>query len=338
MLKRVSTELTEREKGALLDELPAILARLESEIARIIVGQREVTRELLVAFLAGGHSIIEGVPGLAKTLIIKSLAEATDLEFKRIQFTPDLMPSDIIGTEVIEEDLSTGKRVTRFISGPLFANIILADEINRTPARTQAALLEAMQEHQVTVAGQRYDLGDPFFVLATQNPIELEGTFALPEAELDRFMMKIIIDYPAKEEEMAILSRTTSSRQPVINRVLDSQGVTSIQSIVRDIPAATNVVEYATRLVRSTRPGTVDATSYTNEWIKWGAGPRAGQSLLLGAKARSLLDGRLTASIEDVRSLARSVLRHRIILNFRAEARGITPDFAVSHLLDEMAD
>lgn len=338
MLKRVSTELTEREKGALLDQVPSIIARLEAEIGRVIVGQREVTRQLLVAFLAGGHSIIEGVPGLAKTLIIKSLADATDLQFKRIQFTPDLMPSDIIGTEVIEEDLSTGKRVARFITGPLFANIILADEINRTPARTQAALLEAMQEHQVTVAGQRYDLGDPFFVLATQNPIELEGTFPLPEAELDRFMLKIVIDYPPKDEEMAILSRTTSSRQPVINRVLDSKGVINIQSIVRDIPAATNVVEYATRLVRATRPGTEDATDYTNEWIKWGAGPRAGQSLLLGAKARALLDGRLTASIEDVRSLAPSVLRHRIILNFRAESRGITPDLAVNHLLDSILD
>jgi MoxR-like ATPase len=336
MLTGVPTELTQKEKGELLDRVPSIIARLEREIGRVIIGQSEVIKQLLVVFLAGGHAIIEGVPGLAKTLIIKSLADATDLRFKRIQFTPDLMPADIVGTEVIEEDLSTGKRVTRFIPGPLFANIILADEINRTPPKTQAALLEAMQERQATVAGQRYEMGAPFFVLATQNPLELEGTFALPEAELDRFMVKIVIDYPPREEEIAILSRTTSSDQPSINRVLDSRGVLDIQSIVRDVPAATNIVEYGARLVRATRPGTSEALAFSNEWIKWGAGPRAGQSLLLGAKARALLDGRYTVSFDDVRSLARSVLRHRIILNFRAQAQGITADQAIEHILGEV--
>ncbi|HET9532447.1 MAG TPA: MoxR family ATPase [Blastocatellia bacterium] len=336
MLRRVPTELTDKEKSALLDQVPEIVTRLEHELARVIVGQREVIRQLLVSFLAAGHLIIEGVPGLAKTLIIRSLADATDLQFKRIQFTPDLMPSDIIGTEVIEEDLSTGKRVTRFIPGPLFANIILADEINRTPPKTQAALLEAMQEHQVTVGGKSYEMAEPFFVLATQNPIELEGTFALPEAELDRFMMKIVIDYPGIEEEKTMLARTTSSSLPAVSRVIDSRGVMALQSIVRDVPAATNIVDYAARLVRATRPGTTDARDYTNEWIKWGAGPRAGQALLLGAKSLALLDGRLTVSFDDVRSLARAVLRHRIIMNFRAEAQGITPDLAISRLLDEV--
>jgi MoxR-like ATPase len=336
MLRRVPTELTEKEKSALLGQVPEIVTRLEHELARVIVGQREVIRQLLVSFLAAGHSIIEGVPGLAKTLIIRSLADATDLQFKRIQFTPDLMPSDIIGTEVIEEDLSTGKRVTRFIPGPLFANIILADEINRTPPKTQAALLEAMQEHQVTVGGKSYEMAEPFFVLATQNPIELEGTFALPEAELDRFMMKIVIDYPGIEEEKTMLARTTSSSLPSISRVIDSRGVMALQSIVRDVPAATNIVDYAARLVRATRPGTTDARDYTNEWIKWGAGPRAGQALLLGAKALALLGGRFTVSFDDVRSLAPAVLRHRIIMNFRAEAQGITANLAISRLLDEV--
>jgi MoxR-like ATPase len=333
MLKRESPALTDREKSALLDEVPATVARLEQEMAKVIVGQREVIRQVMLALIAGGHSIIEGVPGLAKTLIIKTIASAMDLSFKRIQFTPDLMPSDILGTEVIEEDHSTGRRATRFIRGPIFANIVLADEVNRTPPKTQAALLEAMQERQVTVAGVRYDLDEPFFVLATRNPIELEGTYALPEAQLDRFMLNIEIGYPRHDDEMTILAQTTSAGRAEVDCVTDSARVTAIQQVVRDVPAATNVISYVARLIRASRPGTEEALPYTNEWVKWGAGPRAGQAFLLCAKARALLDGRYSVSFDDVRSIARPVLKHRIIMNFHAEAEGITPDDAIDELL-----
>jgi MoxR-like ATPase len=333
MLRRQSTTLTEREKTALLDEVPATIALLEREIAKVIVGQREVIRQVMLALFVGGHTIVKGVPGLAKTLIIKTIADATDLSFKRIQFTPDLMPSDILGTEVIEEDRSTGRRVTRFIQGPIFANIILADEINRTPPKTQAALLEAMQERQVTIAGIRYDLDEPFFVLATQNPIELEGTYTLPEAQLDRFMLNIDIDYPDRDEEMTILANTTSAGRASIDRVIDAARVVAIQQVVREVPAATNIINYVARLIRASRPDTEDALPFTNEWIKWGAGPRAGQAFLLCAKARALLDARYTVSFDDIRSIAHPVLKHRIIMNFHAEAEGITPDDAIDELL-----
>jgi MoxR-like ATPase len=333
MLTRQSTPLTEREKTALLDEVPATAARLEQEIAKVIVGQREVIRQVMLALFVGGHTIVKGVPGLAKTLIIKTIADATDLSFKRIQFTPDLMPSDILGTEVIEEDHTTGRRVTRFIQGPIFANIILADEINRTPPKTQAALLEAMQERQVTIAGIRYDLGEPFFVLATQNPIELEGTYTLPEAQLDRFMLNIDIGYPNRDEEMTILANTTSAERASIDRVIDAARVVAIQQVVREIPAATNIINYVARLIRASRPDTEDAIPFTNEWVKWGAGPRAGQAFLLCAKARALLDARYTVSFDDIRSIAHPVLKHRIIMNFHAEAEGITPDDAIDELL-----
>ncbi|HKP85224.1 MAG TPA: MoxR family ATPase, partial [Blastocatellia bacterium] len=320
MIKREPAALTESDKTALLDEVPQTVRRLKGEISKVIIGQREVVDQIIIALVAGGHSIIRGVPGLAKTLIIKTIASAMDLAFKRIQFTPDLMPSDILGTEVIEEDHATGRRVARFIPGPIFANMILADEINRTPPKTQAALLEAMQEHQVTVSGIRYDLGEPFFVLATQNPIELEGTYPLPEAQLDRFLFNIEIDYPARDEEMIILAETTSAEHAIVSRVIDARRVSQIQQLVRDIPAASNIINYVTRLIRASRPGTDEALPFTDEWVKWGAGPRAGQAFLLGAKARALLDGRYAVSFDDARDIAYPVLRHRIIMNFHAEA------------------
>jgi MoxR-like ATPase len=333
MMKREHAALTESEMSSIIDEIPGTIARLKEEISKVIIGQRAVIDQIIIALLVGGHCLIKGVPGLAKTLIIKTIADAMDVAFKRIQFTPDLMPSDILGSEVIEEDHATGRRVARFIPGPIFANIILADEINRTPPKTQAALLEAMQERQVTIAGMRYELGEPFFVLATQNPIELEGTYMLPEAQLDRFLLNIEIDYPSRDEEAMILAQTTSAEQSIVNRVLDAARLIRYQQVVRDIPAATNIINYVTRLIRATRPGAEDALPFTNEWIKWGAGPRAGQAFLLGAKARALLDGRYAVAFDDARSIAFSALRHRIIMNFHAEAEGITPDDAIRELL-----
>jgi MoxR-like ATPase len=276
------------------------------------------------------------VPGLAKTLLIRKLAEAVDLKFARIQFTPDLMPSDILGAELIEEDRATGRRAMRFAPGPVFANIVLADEINRTPPKTQAALLEAMQEYQVTVGGVRYALDRPFFVLATQNPIEQEGTYPLPEAQLDRFMFNVVIEYPSLEEEREILALTTSQEEAKLRPVAASADIESIHAIVRDVPTASNVVDYAARLVRATRPDDADAPEFVRRWVKWGAGPRAGQALLFGAKARSLLLGRTVAAPEDVREVARPVLRHRVLLNFEAEADGIAADEIVIRLLDSI--
>jgi MoxR-like ATPase len=293
----------------------------------------------LIAFLAGGHCLLRGVPGLAKTLIIKKLSEAVDLKFNRIQFTPDLMPSDILGAEVIEEDRATGKRVIRFIRGPIFANIILADEINRTPPKTQAALLEAMQEYQVTVNGVRFALDRPLFVLATQNPIEQEGTYPLPEAQLDRFMFNVVIEYPTAEEERRILSQTTGNADPPISVVAHGEEIERLHAVVREVPAATNVVDYATRLVRATRPpGAGDnPPDFVRQWVRWGAGPRAGQALLLGAKARALLEGRSAVAPEDIEAVALPVLRHRILLNFQAEADGIDADTVVRRLVETIA-
>jgi MoxR-like ATPase len=320
-----------------LEHVAETAARLERELGKAIVGQHRVVREILIAFLAGGHCLLRGVPGLAKTLIIKKLAEAVDLKFNRIQFTPDLMPSDILGAEVIEEDRSTGKRVIRFIRGPIFANIILADEINRTPPKTQAALLEAMQEYQVTVSGVRFDLERPLFVLATQNPIEQEGTYPLPEAQLDRFMFNIVIEYPTAEEERRILALTTGNVDPSISVVASGEDIERLHGVVRDVPAAENVIEYAARLARATRPGSADADgapASVRTWVRWGAGPRAGQALILGAKARALLEGRSVVSHEDIRAVALPVLRHRILLNFQAEADGVDADRIVRDLLD----
>jgi MoxR-like ATPase len=307
--------------------------RIERELGKAIVGQHRVIREILIAFVAGGHCLLRGVPGLAKTLLIKTLADTVHLKFNRIQFTPDLMPSDIVGAEMIEEDRTTGKRVIRFIEGPVFANIILADEINRTPPKTQAALLEAMQEYQVTVNGARFQLPRPLFVLATQNPIEQEGTYPLPEAQLDRFMFNVVIEYPTADEERRILAMTTAIPQGAVTAVATGEDIEALHTLVREVPAAENVIDFATRLVRATRPGP-DAPDFVQNWIRWGAGPRAGQALLLGAKARALLDGRVVAALEDVTAVGLPVLRHRLLVNFQAEADGVDADALVKRLLE----
>jgi MoxR-like ATPase len=317
----------------LLEKLDDVKGRFFSEIAKSIIGQKDVLNHILIALLCKGHTLIVGVPGLAKTLMIKSMADLLDLSFSRIQFTPDLMPSDITGTEVIEEDQTTGKRSFRFFKGPVFGNIILADEINRTPPKTQAALLEAMQEHKVTAAGNTYDLEEPFFVLATQNPIEQEGTYPLPEAQLDRFMFNILIDYPTHEDEVSIVKVTTAHKESKLNQVISREEILKFQDLVRRVPVADNVIEYAVNLVSATRPGE-NAQDFINEWVDWGAGPRASQFLILGAKAKSILDGRPTADIDDVKSLALPVLRHRVLPNFNAEAEGMSVDDIINKLIN----
>jgi MoxR-like ATPase len=316
------------------DDAAALVARLEEEIGRVIIGQRQVQREVLTCLFAGGHCLLRGVPGLAKTLLIRTLADAVSLKFSRIQFTPDLMPSDILGTDVIEEDVATGKREIRFIPGPIFANIILADEINRTPPRTQSALLEAMQEYQVTIGGVRYPLDRPLFVLATENPIEQEGTHPLPEAQLDRFTFNVVIDYPAAADERRILADTTTGAEAVASAVATGEELEGARLLVRDLPAAANVVDYALRIIRATRPADPSAPPGVREWVRWGAGPRAGQALLLGAKATALLDGRAVPALEDITAIALPVLRHRVLVNFQAEADGVTPDQVIARLLD----
>ena len=316
------------------DAAAALARRLDAEIGRVIIGQRQVRREVLVCLFAGGHCLLRGVPGLAKTLLIKTLADAVQLKFSRIQFTPDLMPSDILGTEVIEEDVATGKRHVRFIPGPMFANIILADEINRTPPRTQAALLEAMQEYQITVGGVRYPLDRPLFVLATENPIEQEGTHPLPEAQLDRFMFNVVMDYPTFDDERRILAETTTGADLAVEHTSTGVELEAARLLVRDLPAAANVVDYALRLIRATRPGDATSPASVREWVRWGVGPRAGQSLILGAKASAFLDGRTVPSPDDVTSVALPVLRHRLLVNFQAEADGVTPDHVIARLLD----
>ncbi len=325
--------MDESKKAATLDTLPEAISQLETEIGKVIIGQRDVVRQSMIAVACGGHCILRGVPGLAKTLLVKTLANSLRLRFNRIQFTPDLMPSDITGTDIIEEDRTTGHREARFIPGPVFANIVLADEINRAPPKTQAALLEAMQERQVTVGGVRYALDAPFFVLATENPIEQEGTYHLPEAQLDRFLFEVVMDYPDADEERRIISETTGNRDEAVRTVFDGEALLQIQEIVRDVPAASNIVDYAARLVRSTRPNRSEAIPFVNENVRWGAGPRAGQSLILGAKARALFDGRFAPGFDDVRAMAYPVLRHRILPNFRAEAEGISSDAIIAELL-----
>ena len=296
---------------------------LLEHIHKVIVGQDEVIEQVLTAMFCRGHCLLVGVPGLAKTLMISTIARVLELSFRRIQFTPDLMPSDITGTQIIEEDPATGKRSFRFVRGPIFGNIILADEINRTPPKTQAALLQAMQEYQVSAAGTTYDLALPFFVLATQNPIEQEGTYPLPEAQLDRFMFNILIDYPSLDEERAIVKTTTYDRNIELKTVLHGDDILEAQRIVRRVPISDHVVEYALRLVRATRPGSPDAPDFVNDWLSWGAGPRAAQYLVLGAKARAILHGRYNVSCEDIRSLCVPVMRHRIFTNFNADAEGV---------------
>ena len=307
-----------------------------SEVGKVVIGQHEILDHLLIALLAQGHSLIVGVPGLAKTLIIKTLSEVLDLSFNRIQFTPDLMPSDITGTELIDVELDTGKRSFRFYNGPIFANIVLADEINRTPPKTQAALLEAMQEHKVTAGGRTYDLDEPFFVLATQNPIEQEGTYPLPEAQLDRFMFNLNIEYPSSEEEVAIVRGTTTPEQHVLNPVITKSEIASYQDLVRRVPASDNVVEYAVRLVSDTTPSSDSAPDFIKQSVDWGAGPRASQYLVLGAKAKAILDGRPSPNITDVQSLALPILRHRVLPNFNAEAEGLKVEDILNQLIDTL--
>ncbi len=310
--------------------------RLMRECNKAIVGQQRVLEELLIAVFARGHCLLVGVPGLAKTLMIRTLADSMNLSFSRIQFTPDLMPSDITGTEVLQEDKATGHRVFKFLHGPLFANVVLADEINRTPPKTQAALLEAMQERQVTVGGTRHRLPDPFFVLATQNPIEQEGTYPLPEAQQDRFMFNIQVDYPEEEEEFRIVEMTTTPHQPQVERVLSATDILEMQDIVRKVPVAPYVIRYAMKFTRLTRKNQGEVPDFIRDYVTWGAGPRASQYLILGAKARAVMHGRYYVSCEDIRAVAGPVLRHRIITNFNAEAEGIKPDDIVKRLADRI--
>ena len=319
-----------------LDRFREACARLREEIRKVIVGQDQVVEEVLLAMFSRGHCLLEGVPGLAKTLLVRTLARVLSLQFRRIQFTPDLMPSDITGTEILREDKATGRREFEFVRGPLFANIVLADEINRTPPKTQAALLEAMQEHRVTASGKEYQLSEPFLVLATQNPIEQEGTYPLPEAQLDRFMFHVKVDYPSFDEEMEVVRRTTTQREPEVEHVLSGEDICRLQDLVYRIPVPEHVYRYAVTLVRKTRGGEADAPDYIREWVAWGAGPRASQYLILGAKARSILLGRGYAGVEDVRAVAHPVLRHRVLLNFNAEAEGVTSDHVVDRLLEEV--
>ncbi len=313
--------------------------RLRDEIAKVIVGQDDVVEQLLVAIFCQGNAVVEGVPGLAKTLLISTLAKSLDLSFNRIQFTPDLMPSDITGTEVIDEDKTTGKREFRFVKGPVFANVILADEINRTPPKTQAALLEAMQEHQVTIGGDVHPLPRPFFVLATQNPIEQEGTYPLPEAQLDRFMFMIRIEYPTEDQELEIIRRTTTGHSAEAGSVMTGADVERIQAMVRDVPVADHVMRYVLALVRSTRvrDETEEKPAVVQDYLSWGAGPRASQFLVLAAKAKAVLDGATHVTIDHIREVARPVLRHRLVANFHAEADGVTTDEIITRLLDEVA-
>jgi MoxR-like ATPase len=308
--------------------------QITEQLGRVIVGQRQVIEELLVAMFARGHCLLVGVPGLAKTLMIRTLADALSLGFSRIQFTPDLMPSDITGTEVIQEDKARGTRELRFLQGPVFAQVILADEINRTPPKTQAALLEAMQEHQVTLGGKRHPLPEPFFVLATQNPIEQEGTYPLPEAQLDRFMFNTFVDYPDEEEELEIVKRTTADVSAPVSPTLDARQIQALQRIVRRVPVAEHVARFALALARSTRPADRRAPEFVRRYVTWGAGPRASQYLVLGAKARAVLHGRFCAGCEDIRAVAHPVLRHRILTNFNAEADGVKSETIVDRLLE----
>jgi MoxR-like ATPase len=316
----------------LAEELAALYQTLKAEIHKVIIGQDDIIEQLMMTILARGHCLMVGVPGLAKTLLVSSFSKVLDLSFSRIQFTPDLMPSDITGTEILEEDHEMGKKFFKFIQGPIFASVVLADEINRTPPKTQAALLEAMQEHQVTSAGKRYALPEPFFVLATQNPVEQEGTYPLPEAQLDRFMFNLWIEYPSFEEEKAIVKATTSSQKPTLQKVMNAEKILLFQQLVRDVPVSDNVIDYAVRLVSRTRPSSTD-DKMIKQFVSWGAGPRASQYLILGAKVRCLLYGRYTPDISDVQAVALPVLRHRLLTNFSAEAEGIKPETIVATLI-----
>ena len=322
----------------LLDKLGSARESLLREIRKAIIGQDNVVEQVLLSLFVGGHSIITGVPGLAKTLLVRTVASVLDLSFKRIQFTPDLMPADITGTEIIEEDRATGHRAMQFIRGPLFANIVLADEINRTPPKTQAALLEAMQEGRVTVQGMSYDLPRPFFVLATQNPIEMEGTYPLPEAQLDRFMFNVKIGYLPEEDEVSVVKQTTSLQDFELKTVMSADEIVAFQRLVKQVPVADTVARYAVRLVNASRPGTPPAPDFINKWVTWGASLRASQFLILGGKARAILRGRYNVSCEDVRAVAPAVLRHRVLLNFQAEAEKVDSDQVIKQLVEAVPE
>lgn len=321
-------EVTEKTVDGLIGKL----SLLKKEIQKVIVGQDHILEEIIVALLAGGHCLLEGVPGLAKTLMVRTLSQALHLSFRRIQFTPDLMPTDILGTEILEEDHTTGKRFFKFNQGPLFANIVLADEINRTPPKTQSALLEAMQEFEVTYGGKTYPLDRPFFILATQNPIEQAGTYPLPEAQLDRFLLYVQIGYPTALEEAAILTNTTGSKKAVVNPVINGEEIKQLQGLVREVSINEDLINYVSNIIRSTRPATSEVP-FVKEWVRWGAGPRAGQALILTAKARALLKGRYAVVKEDIHAMAYPVLRHRILMNFKADAEDITPDQVTAKLI-----
>ena len=318
-------------------QLSEIRDRIYGEVAKVVIGQKQIIEDLLIALLSGGHCLLVGVPGLAKTTLIQTLARTRDLSFGRIQFSPDLMPSDITGTEVLEEDAETGRKTFRFIQGPLFANIILADEINRTPPKTQAALLQAMQEHAVTAGGETMQLNEPFFVLATQNPIEQEGTYPLPEAQLDRFIFELWIDYPNRKEEEEIVRATTSISRKEVEKVIDGQKIIELQELVRRVPVADHCIHYAVALVRASRPGDEQSPTYVREMVNWGAGPRASQYLILAAKARAILAGRHSVAIEDIQAVALPVMRHRIVVNFHAEAQNINAAGLIGRLIEDIA-
>ena len=320
----------------LVERLHVKYAALKRELAKVVVGQEDVVEQTLVAVFARGHALLVGVPGLAKTLIVRTLSEVLDLDFRRIQFTPDLMPADVTGTEVLDEDKATGAHSFRFVKGPVFANMLLADEINRTPPKTQAALLEAMQEHRVTVGGESRPLPEPFFVLATQNPIEQEGTYPLPEAQLDRFLFNITVDYPAREDEIGIYRAETGASDVKLEKILNAEEILRLQGVVRRVPVADHVLEYAADLVRATRPKDPSAPEFIKEMVAWGAGPRAGLSLILAAKARAILEGRPYVITKDVKAMALPVMRHRISTTFNAEAAGVTPDSIIERLLGEV--
>ncbi len=322
-------KLSEADAGRLHEARAKIL----EELGKIIVGQEDVVNELMIGLFSRGHVMLEGVPGLAKTLMISTLAQALDLSFSRIQFTPDLMPADVTGTEIMEEDRSTGRRDFRFMEGPLFANVVLADEINRTPPKTQAALLEAMQERQVTVGRNRHELSDPFFVLATQNPIEQEGTYPLPEAQQDRFMFKVYVEYPNFDEEFEVARRTTGTQTRVVEPVLGAEEILRLQHLVRQVPVSDHVVRYTLSLVRQTRVGSDGVPDFVDDLVGWGAGPRAVQFLILGGKARALLEGRFHVQVEDIQALAKPVLRHRVVVNFAAESDGVTSDEVIDRII-----
>jgi MoxR-like ATPase len=329
------TSIENKNDIELVQKLNKKITEVKSEIAKVIIGQDEIIDQLIIALMSKGHCLLVGVPGLAKTLLIKTLAEVMDLKFSRIQFTPDLMPSDITGTEVLEEDQLSKKRNFRFIAGPIFANMILADEINRTPPKTQAALLEAMQEHKVTASGVTHQLPEPFFVLATQNPIEQEGTYPLPEAQLDRFMFNLWLDYPSYEEEIKVVQTTTSGYNAQLNKVVTAQEILTFQDLIRRVPVADNVIQFAVKVSNMTRPVNGNSPQFIKQWITWGAGPRASQYLILAAKSRAVIQGRFTPNIDDVKAAMLPVLRHRIITNFSAEAEGISSVDVIKKLLEE---